>query len=94
MTQQAPIALRYVFMALPIVGIQLIGSAYFQAIGKAKPALLLTLSRQAFFFIPLLFSLPLFFGTLGVWLAFPLADLLATIVTVYFLNKAIRKELM
>ena len=93
-TQQAPIALRYVFMALPIVGIQLIGSAYFQAIGKAKPALLLTLSRQAFFFIPLLFSLPLFFGTLGVWLAFPLADLLATIVTVYFLNKAIRKELM
>ena len=93
-TQQAPIALRYVFMALPIVGIQLIGSAYFQAIGKAKPALLLTLSRQAFFFIPLLFSLPTFFGTLGVWLAFPLADLLATIVTVYFLNKAIRKELI
>ena len=93
-TQQTPIALRYVFMALPIVGIQLIGSAYFQAIGKAKPALLLTLSRQAFFFIPLLFSLPLFFGTLGVWLAFPLADLLATIVTVYFLDKAIRKELM
>ncbi|MEC9195858.1 MAG: MATE family efflux transporter [Bacteroidota bacterium] len=93
-TQQAPIALRYVFMALPIVGIQLIGSAYFQAIGKAKPALLLTLTRQAFFFIPLLFSLPLFFGTLGVWLAFPLADLLATIVTVYFLNKAIRKELI
>ena len=93
-TQQAPIALRYVFMALPVVGIQLIGSAYFQAIGKAKPALLLTLSRQAFFFIPLLFSLPLFFGTLGVWLAFPLADLLATIVTVYFLNKAIRKELI
>ena len=93
-TQQTPIALRYVFMALPIVGIQLIGSAYFQAIGKAKPALLLTLSRQAFFFIPLLFSLPLFFGTLGVWLAFPLADFLATIVTVYFLNKAIRKELM
>ena len=93
-TQQTPVALRYVFMALPIVGIQLIGSAYFQAIGKAKPALLLTLSRQAFFFIPLLFSLPLFFGTLGVWLAFPLADFLATIVTVYFLNKAIRKELI
>ena len=57
-------------MALPIVGIQLIGSAYFQAIGKAKPALLLTLSRQAFFFIPLLFSLPLFFEILGFGLLF------------------------
>ena len=93
-SQQTPIALRYVFMALPIVGIQLIGSAYFQAIGKAKPALLLTLSRQGFFFIPLLFSLPLFYGVFGVWLAFPIADLLATIVTIYFLNKAIRKELI
>ena len=93
-SKQTPIALRYVFMALPIVGIQLIGSAYFQAIGKAKPALLLTLSRQGFLFIPLLFSLPLFYGVFGVWLAFPIADLLATILTIYFLNKAIRKELM
>ena len=32
---QTPIALRWVFAATPIIGIQLIGSAYFQAIGKA-----------------------------------------------------------
>jgi putative MATE family efflux protein len=43
---QTPAALRVVFAALPIIGIQLIGAAYFQAIGKALPALLLTLSRQ------------------------------------------------
>ncbi len=48
-------ALILVFMATPIIGIQLIGSAYFQAIGRAFPALMLTLSRQVFFLIPLVF---------------------------------------
>jgi len=93
-SKQAPLALRYVFLALPIVGIQLIGAAYFQAIGKAIPALLLTLSRQGFFFIPLLFILPPYFGVTGVWIAFPIADLLSTLVTIYFLNRAVRKELV
>ena len=93
-SKQTPMALRYVFMALPIIGIQLIGAAYFQAIGKAKPALLLTLSRQGFFFIPLLFLLPPYIGVNGVWLSFPIADLLSTLVTVYFLNRSIRKELI
>ena len=93
-SKQTPAALRYVFLALPIIGIQLIGAAYFQAIGKALPALLLTLSRQGLFFIPLLFILPSYFGVIGVWIAFPLADLFSTIITVYFLNRAIRKELI
>ena len=93
-SKQTPMALRFVFMALPIIGIQLIGAAYFQAIGKAKPALLLTLSRQGFFFIPLLFLLPPYIGVNGVWLSFPIADLLSTLVTIYFLNRSIRKELI
>ena len=87
----APTALRCVFVALPIVGIQLIGAAYFQAIGKALPALLLTLSRQGIFFIPLLFILPRFYGVDGVWMAFPIADVLSTIVTGFFLNREVSK---
>ena len=87
----APTALRYVFVALPIVGIQLIGAAYFQAIGKALPALLLTLSRQGIFFIPLLFILPRFYGVNGVWMAFPIADVLSTIVTAFFLKREVSK---
>ena len=51
--RDTPWAMRWVFAAIPIIGIQLIGSAYYQAIGKATPALLLTLTRQGFFFIPL-----------------------------------------
>jgi putative MATE family efflux protein len=92
-TSQTPSALRYVFAALPVVGLQLIGAAYFQAVGKALPALLLTLSRQGLFFIPLLYILPTFLGINGIWLAFPIADVLSTLVTVYFLRKAVQNQL-
>jgi putative MATE family efflux protein len=88
-----PHYMRWVFAATPIIAIQLIGSAYFQAIGKAVPALLLTLTRQGFFFIPLIFILPHYFGELGVWISFPAADVLSTLVTGYFLNREIRKTL-
>ncbi len=88
-----PHYMRWVFAATPVIAIQLIGSAYFQAIGKALPALLLTLTRQGFFFIPLIFILPHYFGELGVWISFPAADILSTIVTGYFLNREIRKTL-
>ncbi|MGG5488318.1 MATE family efflux transporter [Gaetbulibacter sp. PBL-D1] len=92
--KQTPSAMRWVFAATPIIAVQLIGAAYFQAIGKATPALLLTLTRQGFFFIPLIFILPEFYGELGVWMSFPIADVLATIVTAYFLNKEIKTHLI
>ena len=81
----------WVFLSTPIVGVQLIGSAYFQAIGKAIPALLLTLTRQGFFFIPLLFILPKYYGTFGVWIAFPVAECIATVVTAFFLFWELKK---
>lgn len=92
--KQAPNAMRWVFAAVPIIAVQLIGSAYFQAIGKAIPALLLTLSRQGFCFIPLVLILPQFYGEFGVWISFPLADLLSTIITAVYLNKEIKKTLI
>lgn len=62
----------------------LIGAAYFQAFGKATLALLLTFSRQVFFFIPLIFILPLWYGELGVWMAFPASYLLYTVLKAFF----------
>lgn len=91
--RDTPTAMRWVFAATPIIALQLIGSAYFQAIGKAIPALLLTLSRQGFFFIPLVLILPIYYGDIGVWISFPIADVLSTIVTAYFLNREIRHRL-
>jgi len=91
--EETPPAMRWVFAATPIIAVQTIGAAYFQAVGKAIPALLLTLTRQAFFFIPLIFILPMFFGEVGVWMSFPISDVLATIVTAFFLNREVKLKL-
>ncbi|MBL7471845.1 MATE family efflux transporter [Robertkochia sediminum] len=92
--REAPDAMRWVFAATPVVVVQLIGSAYFQAIGKATPAFFLTLTRQGFFFIPLVLILPGFLGELGVWISFSVADLLSTIVTAFFLDREVRMNLV
>jgi putative MATE family efflux protein len=91
---ETPDALRWVFAASPIIAIQLIGAAYFQAAGNAKKALLLTLSKQGFFLIPLVLLLPNFFGIFGVWVAFPIADVLSTLLTGYFLRKEMTTKLI
>ena len=92
--EQTPNDMRWVFAATPIIAVQLIGAAYFQSIGKAIMALLLTLTRQGFFFIPLILILPKFYGELGVWISFPISDVLSTMVTAYFLNKEVRSTLL
>lgn len=88
--KETPNALRMVFGVTPLIAIQLIGSAYFQSIGKARPALFLTLTKQGFFLIPLILILPNFFGLWGVWMAFPIADLLSTAITGIFLHREVK----
>ena len=86
-------ALRKVFIATPLIAIQLIGSAYFQAVGKPIPALFLTLTKQGFFLVPLVLILPLYFGLDGIWYAFPIADVLAAAVTLWALRREVKRNL-
>lgn len=90
---KTPNAMLIVFLVTPVVAMQLIGSAYFQAAGKAMPALFLTLLKQGIFLIPLAYILPKYYGVLGVWWSFPIADLLSTIITVIVLKREIDKNL-
>jgi len=88
-----PRAMLLVFLASPIIAIQLIGSAYFQAAGKALPALFLTLLKQGFFLIPLAYILPMYYGVDGVWYSFAIGDILATIITYIVVRREIKKNL-
>ena len=90
---ETPNAMLIVFLATPIVTMQLIGSAYFQAAGKAIPALILTLLKQGFFLIPLAYFLPKYYGVNGVWWSFPIADILSTVITVLVLKREVDKNL-
>jgi putative MATE family efflux protein len=90
---QTPNAMLTAFLVTPIVTMQLIGSAYFQAAGKAMPALILTLLKQGIFLIPLAYILPIYYGVNGVWWSFPVADTLATIITIWVLKREVDKNL-
>ncbi|MDB4009540.1 MATE family efflux transporter [Polaribacter sp.] len=90
---ETPRAMLLVFLASPVIAIQLIGSAYFQAAGKALPALFLTLLKQGVFLIPLAYILPMYFGVDGVWYSFAIGDVLATIITYIVLRREIKKNL-
>lgn len=78
--------LRIFVLAIPVVGCQVIGSGLFQALGKAKPAFFLSIARQLIFLIPLVILLPryctAFWGDDAIWYAFPISDLLSTVITI------------
>jgi Na+-driven multidrug efflux pump len=59
----------------------MIMSFYFQAVGEGISSLLLASSRQIIFLAPLMYILPQYFGVNGLWLTFPVSDLLAFGVT-------------
>lgn len=86
--------MRTIFLMTPLIAINLIGSAYFQSIGKAMPALLLTLTKQGFFLIPLIMILPSILGINGIWYSFPIADIGAAVISYYFLKKEEAKILV
>ena len=89
--QHAPNAIFWIFSATPIIVFLLIAPSYYQAIGKAKPALLLTLTKQGIFLIPLVLILPMYYGIDGVWYSFPISDLISAIICFYFLRKSTLK---
>ena len=91
---ETPNAMLIVFLASPIITMQLIGSAYFQSAGKAVPALFLTLLKQGIFLIPLAYILPKYYGLAGVWWSFPIADVLSTIITLIVLKREVDKNLI
>lgn len=84
--------LRIFVAMLPVVGWQIITSNYFQSIGKAKTALVLSLLRQVIVLLPLLFFLPGMLGLDGIWVASPIADFVSScIVFLFFIRE--RKHL-
>jgi Na+-driven multidrug efflux pump len=74
-------AMRISMLMLPIVGFQIVSAGYFQAVGKPKISMLLSLSRQVLLLIPAVLILPEFFGLDGVWAALPTADACSSILT-------------
>ena len=82
---------RILVIGFPIVGFQMIGTNFFQCLGMVKKSVILSLSRQILFLLPLLYALPLWHGASGVWMSFPISDLLSATLTAILLRRLFKK---
>ena len=79
--------LRFCSIAFPVIAVQIVISQYFMAISKAKLSIVLSLSRQVLFLIPLMLILPKYFGLMGIWISIPISDTLSGIMAIYFIAR-------
>ncbi len=93
--ESAVYCLSFTSLCFWMVGFQIVASNFFQSLGMPLKSIFLSLTRQIIFMIPLLLTLPGWLGLKGVWLAYPISDLIATIVTstmLYWQIKQIRNN--
>ena len=83
--------LRILVLMLPLVGFNIVAGNLFQHIGKPKRDILLSVSRQMLFLVPLIYFLPRYMAADGVWYSIPIADLLSTLLAALLLFQQIRK---
>ena len=83
--------MRILTIGFPIVGFQMIGTNFFQCLGMVKKSIILSLSRQLLFLLPLLYCLPLWMGANGVWMSFPISDVLSALLTAILLRRLFKK---
>ena len=69
----------------------MVATNFFQCLGMVHKSILLSLSRQLLFLVPMIYFLPLFFGYNGVWMSFPVADSLSIILSTTLLVMLFRK---
>jgi Na+-driven multidrug efflux pump len=69
----------------------MIGTNFFQCLGMVKKSVILSLSRQILFLLPLLYALPMWHGASGVWMSFPVSDVLSAALTAILLRRLFKK---
>lgn len=74
-----------------VVGFGMVTSNFFQCLGMVKKSIFLSLSRQLLFLVPLVYTLPLFFNEKGVWISFPISDVVSSLVSAIMIVALFRK---
>ena len=81
------------FLIFPLMPIMILNITLFQALGKAKPAGFLAISRQLVLFVPAVLILPHFLGVRGVWTAGLFVDGLLIIISIIITARIFAKDL-
>ena len=78
-------------LMLPLVGFQMVTSNLFQCLGMINKSIILSMSRQLLFLLPMLYVLPMFLDSKGIWISFPIADFLSSLLTFILLLGLMKK---
>jgi putative MATE family efflux protein len=79
--------LRWVFAVYPLVGFQMVCATFFQSIGKPQKSIILSMTRQMLFLVPLLLILPNCWGITGVWTSMTISDFLSVLLAGFLLHR-------
>lgn len=91
MITMASKALSIMCAGTALVGFGITTSTFFQCLGMVSKSIFLSLSRQLIFLLPLIYSLPMWFQEEGVWMSFPIADMLSVAVAFVFVQRLFKK---
>ena len=83
--------LRIMNAGFAFVGFGMVTSNFFQCLGMVKKSIFLSLSRQLIFLLPLIYVLPGFMQETGVWISFPISDLVSVVVSALFIVNIFKK---
>lgn len=75
--------LRIYFLSLPFMGVNIGLSLYFASIEKAIPSYILSLCRGFILILPMAFLLAAWQGMTGIWLTYPVTELLTTLLGIF-----------
>ncbi len=83
-------ALRFISISFLLAGFNIISSSVFQAMGNGVYSLIVSVIRQLFILVPVAYVLSRT-GILDIiWLAFPIAEVCAALLCVFFLKKILK----
>ena len=80
--------LRIIISIFPVVGVYYVAIYFYQAIGEGRASFLLSIYRQIVVFIPLMFMMAKLMGLIGIWLSFPISDIIACLTGIYYIRRA------
>lgn len=83
--------LRVSSVCFPILGFQIVVTAFFQSLGLAKTSIFLSLTRQFLFLIPFLIVLPRYWELTGVWCSLPASDLVSCLLSAYMVCRLFKR---
>ena len=85
-------ALRIISLSFIFAGFSIICGSVFQALGNGFFSLIISITRQLIFILPLVYILGHFFGLSAVWFSIPIAEISSLILSIIFLRYILRKK--